>query len=110
MASIPPSASELGGMTSPSLGSSTKEAATTTPMVFPQVPEDLILPALEGAYLLGAPALFDLSTLELLEITVSNTPAMGEVHYHLEAWSQARITLPDTSTQRYLEPSPRDED
>ena len=91
-------------------GSSTKEATTTTPGFSPQAPEDLILPAWEGAYLPGASALFDPSTLELLEMNVLHTPATGKVHYCLEAWSLARITLPDTSTWRYLGPSPRDEE
>ena len=39
------------------------------------------MPLLEDTYLPGAITLFDLSTLELLEMTISYTPAMGEVHY-----------------------------
>ena len=57
MASIPPSTSEPRGDDTPwRLGSSAKKATTTILRVFfLQVPEDLILPALKDAYLLGAP-------------------------------------------------------
>ena len=53
---------------------------------------DLTLPAIERVYLLVAPSLFDLSTLELLEMTVSHTPVMGKVHFHLEL--RVRLELP----------------
>ena len=54
----------------------------------PQIQEDLILPALEGAYLLGTPALFDLSTIEAPEVTISHTQVMGEsiITFRLRAW------------------------
>ena len=111
MAAIPPSTSELEGMTPPQdLALVPWRKTTTTSRGFPKVPEDVVLPALEGAYLPGALTLFDFSTLESPEMTVSNTPAKDEVHYHLEAWSQARIALPDASACRYLGPSLRDKD
>ena len=65
---------------------------------------------LEDAYLPEATTLFDLSTLESLEMTISHTPAMGEVHDCLQAQSLTRISLLSTSTWRYLVPSPRDEE
>ena len=111
VASVPPSASEPEGMTSPQdLALVPRRQPPPSPGFSPQVLVDLILPALEGAYLPGAPTLFDLSTLQLLEMIVSHTPAMGEVHYRLEAQNLARITLPDTSTWRYLGPSSREEE
>ena len=87
-------------------GSSAKEATTTTP----GFPPNLILPASEGAYLLGAPVLFDLLTIKALEVTIFHTLAMGEVHYHLQAQSLARVTLLSTSDQEYWEPFMRDEE
>ena len=66
VASISPSVSELERMTPPQdLALVPKRQSQS-----PQVPEDLVLSALEGAYLPGASALVDLSTLESLEMTI----------------------------------------
>ena len=69
--------------------------------------DDLVMLPLEDAYMPGAMILLDLTTLESLEMTISNTLAMGEVHYHLQAWSFTRMFLPSTSSQGQLEPSPK---
>ena len=89
---------------------SPKAATTTTPGFSPWVPEDLATPPLEDVYLTGAMTWMDLSWLESLEMTISLTPVMGKVHYCLQAWSLARISLPSTSTQRYLELFLRDKE
>ena len=111
MASISPSASQLEGTTPPQdLALVPRRQPPPPPGFSYKVPEGLILPAIEGAYLPGTTTLFDLSTLELLEMTISHTPVVAKVHYHLQAWCLARITLLDSSTWRYLGPFPRDEE
>ena len=126
VASISPSASEPEGMTPPQdLNLVPRRQPPPTPGFSPQVPEGLILPALEGAYLLWAPVLFDLLTLDSLEMTISHTPAVGKVHYHfrLGAWlgwsyqtpphrdtwdplqgtkKTEQISLPSVDSSRYL--------
>ena len=95
----PPSASKPEGATSPQdLALVPRRQPPPPPGFSTQVLEDLTIPPIEDAYLLGAPTLFDLSTLELLGMTISHTQATDEVHYHLQAWSLARMTLPSTST------------
>ena len=59
---------------------------------------DLAMSPLEDEYQPGAMILLDLSTLELVEMTISHTPATGEVHYHLQARSFTRMSLPSTSS------------
>ena len=106
----PPSASEPEGVVSPEDLALVPRRQPSPSRVSPQVMEDLTTPPLVDAYLLGAPALLDLSSLESLEMTISHTLAMGEVHYYLQAQSLARITLPSTSIQRYLGLSSRDKE
>ena len=89
MASNSPSASELEGMTPPQdLAPVPRRQLPPPPGFSPQFPEDLVLPALEGAYLLGTPALFDLSTLESLEVTISHTQQWVKsiITFRLRAW------------------------
>ena len=64
----------------------------------PQGAEDLTMPPLEDTYLPRAMTSFDLSTLELLKMTISHTPVTGEVHYCLQAQSLTMISLPSTSS------------
>ena len=111
VASVSPSVPKPEEMASPqNLDLVPRRQPQPPPGFFPQIPEDLALPAIQRAYLPVAPSLFDLSTLDLLEMTVSHTPAVGKVHYHLEAQSWARITLPGTSIWIHLGSSPRDDD
>ena len=76
----------------------------------PQALENLTMPPLEDAYLPGTMTLFDLSTLQSLEMTISHTPVMGKIHYSLQAQSLTRISLPRTTSQRHLQPSPKDKE
>ena len=111
MAAISPSASELEGMTSPQdLALEPRRQPPPLPGFSPKVPEGLVLPDLEGSHLLVIPALFDFSNIEVLELTISHTPVMSEVHYCLQAQSLARVTLPSTSDQEYQGPSLRDKE
>ena len=92
MASVSPSAPKSKGMTPPQdLVLVPKRQPPPPPGFFLHIPEDLTLPSIESTYLPVASSLFDLSTLESLEMTVSDTPVMDKVHYCLEAQSQARI-------------------
>ena len=106
----PPSVPKLEGAAPPQDLALVPSRQPPPPQVFSPGPEDLGMPPLEDAYLPGAMTLFDLSTLELLEMTISHTPAMGKVHYCLQAWSLTRISLLSTSSQRHLEPSPKVEE
>ena len=101
VASISLSVSEPEGMTPPQdLALVPRRKPPPPPGFSLQVPEDLVLPVLDDAYLPEAPTLFDLSILEALEMSISHTPVMGKTHYCLQSQSLARITLPDSSTHR----------
>ena len=88
-------------------GPGIKEVATTTPRFSSLGPDDLAMPPSEDAHWPGAMTLLDLSVLELLEMTISHTQAMGEVHYHPWVWSFTRMSLLSAPSQRQLEPSPK---
>ena len=106
-----PSVSEPEGVAPPQdMALVPRRQPPSPPGFSPQVPEDLAIPPLEDAYLQGGPILFDLFTLESLEMMISYSPVTGKVHYCLQAQSLARVTLLSTSTWRYLGPSPRNEE
>ena len=92
MASIPLSTPKPKGITPPQDVVLVARRQPPPPPGFSPDPVNVILPGIESAYLPRAPSLFNLSTLELLEMTtcrpemtVSHTPAMGKIHYRLEA-------------------------
>ena len=51
----------------------------------------------------------DLTALKSLQVTISHTPATGEVHYHLQAQSITRRSLSGTSPQEHLKPLSKDQ-
>ena len=88
----PPSVPELEGVVPPQDLALVPRRQPPPPSRFSlQVPEDLTMVPLEDKNLPGAMILFDLCGLESLEMTISHTLAMGEVHYHLQAWNLTRI-------------------
>ena len=79
----------------------------STPRISPQDLDNLAMVPLEDAHQPRGMTLLDLSTLESLEITISHNPAMGKVHYHLQAQSFTRMSLLSTSSQGQLKLSPK---
>ena len=47
--------------------------------------------------------LLDLTALESLQVTISHIPVIGEIYYHLQAWSVTRMSLAGTYSQEQLE-------
>ena len=82
--------------------------AAASPLVSPLGSDDPEIPPLEDTYGHGAMpmgTLLDLTALESLQVTITHIPVTGEVHYHLQAQSVTRMSLPGTSSQEHLEPS-----
>ena len=78
------------------------------PRFSPLDSDDLAIPPLESMYRQGAMpmgTMLDLTALESLQVTISHTPATGEVHCHLQTWSITMRSLSSISSQEHLEPS-----
>ena len=103
----PPSVPILEGVVPPQDLALVPSQWSPPPLAFLPGPGAPHLPPLEDAYLPGTITLFDFSTLELLEMTISHIPVMGKVHYCLQTWSHTRISLLSMSSLRHLEPSPK---
>ena len=68
-------------------------------------PKILLLEDVYGPVAMPMGTLLDLTALESLQVTISHIPAAGEVHYHIQAQSINRMSLPGASSQEQLEPS-----
>ena len=107
----PPPASKLEGATSPEdLAMVLRRWLLPYPRFSPLGLDDPEILPLEDAYsheAMPMGTLLDITALESLQVTISHIPVTGEAHYHLQTWSTTRMSLPGTSSQEHLEPSPK---
>ena len=109
----PPPASEQEGAVSPEDLALLLRWWPPPPRFSPLGSNDPATPPLEDVYGHGAMPMgtvLDLTALESLQVTISHTPVMGEVHYHLQDHSISMRSLSDTFSQEHLEPSPKIEE
>ena len=112
-ASTPPPMSKPEGDVSPEELALCQEGGYHPPGLSPLGSDDINIPPVEDVYGPGpmpTGTLLDLTALESLQVSISHTLATGEVHYHLHSQSITRMSLPSTSSQEQLEPSPKIEE
>ena len=100
----PPPTTKLEGAASPE---------EPPPRFAPLGMDDPEIPLLEDAYrpvAMPMGTLLDLTTLESLQMTISHILVTGQVHFHLQAQSIIRMSLPGASSQEQLESSPKIEE